>query len=132
MGKFFGVLLIVFGTLVAGFTYRVVLTRFTGSQAERLVLHWTNDIELLAQNQKLPEGWLSLKEVQFTPISTTASGWLNQAKPRFATRPEGRFRLEVVVDDWAQDGKAGAVVQYHLVDLSSGNTIWELGRTFEL
>lgn len=132
ISKIFGTLLVLFGILVASFTYRYVAAKYLGNTSERLSLAWTSDLEVLAQSKKLPAGWLDLKEVEYTPLSPEAGKWLETVKPRFPTKSEGQFKLEVMIDDWAIDGKSGAMIQYSLVELASGNTVWELGRTLEL
>jgi hypothetical protein len=131
ISRLFGVLLVFFGILISAFTYRYVVAKYVGNSADRLLLAWGADLEILAQSKKLPAGWLNLKEVEYTPLSTAAGKWLETAKPRFPVKSAGQFKLEVMIDDWAIDGKSGAMIQYSLVELTSGNTIWELGRTLE-
>ena len=104
----------------------------TGGDAQRLRVLWEKDIELLAEKNKLPSGWKQIKEVALIGGTARAKSWLKQIGSPITLNSAGDHRLEILLLNWEDEGKEGAIVQYNLIDLKSGNMIWELGRTFTL
>lgn len=127
--KVFGSLLLLFGLMVIYFTYHFVTPYWSKSPADRLKAIWTNDLEVLAASQKLPQAWTQLRQVDIVGLSPEVQEWLKNGQAKFATRADGKYRLEVMVDDWTDKGDKGVMIQYNIVDLATGNTTWELGRT---
>lgn len=93
---------------------------------------WHEDVALLEESKKLPSPWYSIKQIEIYPGDSKAKAWMKNVKVPLESTSNGKFKMEILVLTWEEDGKAGAVVQYDLVDLKTQNLVWELGRTFIL
>ncbi len=111
------------------------LSYYSQSQAplyKKLEIQWRNDVEDLEASKRLPSSWFDVKELEVIGGTPETKDWLQRIQVPLKTKPGGGFHLEVLVVAWEEEGKRGALVQYNLVDIKSGNNIWELGRTFIL
>lgn len=109
----------------------------------KLMSRWSDDIRLLQRVDKLPKQWAEIKELEIggdnswptqdwlEKITTSAKAEINSVLS-IKKNPNGRYKLEVFLVHWIEGYRYGVVVQYHLVDLATTNTIWELDRTFKL
>ena len=96
----------------------------------KLEIQWAQDVEDLESSKKLPPPWFDVREIELYGGTPETKNWLKRIEiPVTAKKPNGNHKLEVLVVAWEEDGKRGALIQYNLVDLKSGNMIWELGRT---
>ena len=132
--KGFGFLLIIAGLLLVG---AVAATVFKAdywilSPREKFLRSWEEDIALLRKSQKLPPGWDHIRLVEVKSDNSPARDWVDDLKKRVPTDPTGTYKLSVMTIHWLEENRYGAIVQYNIVDLKSGNTIWELSRTFKL
>jgi hypothetical protein len=93
---------------------------------------WNEDVQLLEKSAKLPPEWQSIKEIAVTGDNSPVQTWLPGATAPIKTDPQGKYRLNVFAIHWLEGFRYGVVIQYHIVDLSNQNTIWELGRTLKL
>jgi hypothetical protein len=93
---------------------------------------WAEDLKKLEASGKLPAGWKDLNNVEITVTSPTLKPWLENYSPEFAVKPTGKYKLQVFLDDFQEDRATGVMIQYHLIDLASQDTVWELGRTLQL
>jgi hypothetical protein len=99
----------------------------------KLELQWAQDVELLESSKKLPPGWFDVKEVEITGGTPETKGILRKIRiPVQVKKEDGQHKVEVLVVVWEEEGKRGALIQYNLVNLKTGNMIWELGRTLIL
>lgn len=130
--KVIGGVIILFALIIVAFSYKDVFPFLSGTAAERLESLWERDTISLAGSKSLPPQFLSIKEINFTYGSQTSENWMKAIQVPIRKKLDGKFRLEVFVDHWAEGKDYGAVIQYQLVDLNSNDTIWELGRTFTL
>lgn len=100
---------------------------------KKLERQWAEDVELLEDSGKLPQPWFDVKEIELVGGTPETRNWLKRIKiPVTVKNDVGTYKLEVLVVVWEEEGKRGTMVQYNLVELKSGNTIWELGRTLIL
>jgi hypothetical protein len=95
---------------------------------KKFMIAWRRDIKHMGDARSLPKGFNDLKAVEF--IST--SGKLKQMIKKypmseFQTHKDGHYTLEILLD---QLKGGGLMMQYDLVDVRTGNTVWERGRTF--
>jgi hypothetical protein len=92
------------------------------------------DIRFMHQSGHLPKMWDHLKEVKFVATSKGAEIWLEQAKPKIATSENGQYLLEFVLIDDSEPAKKTtvALVQMSIIDIKSGNKLWELARYYSL
>jgi hypothetical protein len=89
---------------------------------------WGSDVKHLAKINALHPGFSDLALVK---VKTSSDRLKKSFKlypiEEFKPKPNGHYTLEIFLDE-IEDG--GVVVQYDLVERKSGNTVWELGRTF--
>jgi hypothetical protein len=100
--------------------------------AEKFLVSWTDDVQLLEKNQKLPKEWKDIKEISVKGDNSPVQEWIQKIKPPITKKATGRYRLEVFIIHWIDGYRYGTVVQYDLVDLVTNNTIWEISRTYKL
>lgn len=106
---------------------------FTASMEERLQWAWDEDVRQLAATEKLPEDWKFIRAIDVIAADDRAEKWREHLIPPVALNSDGHQRLEVLLISWEEDGQGcGAIIQYHLIDEKTGNTKWELGRTFKI
>jgi hypothetical protein len=97
---------------------------------KKLERQWAEDVNLLEESGKLPQPWFKVKEIEIIGGTPETRALLKRIKKPVGVKNEnGSHKLEVLVVIWEEEGKRGTMIQYNLVDLKSGNTIWELGRT---
>jgi hypothetical protein len=99
---------------------------------EKFSRAWKEDIQLLEKSGKLPKEWQSIKAVEMTGDNSPVQNWLPGLVAPIKKNPEGNYQLNVFLIHWLEDNRYGVVIQYHLVDLNTKNTIWEIGRTLKL
>lgn len=129
-----GIILIVLSVtalLVAGF-YFMRINFWVAPPAQKMSVAWADDIRLLEKSGKLPKQWAEIREVSIKADNSTIQEWLKELHPPIQRNPKGKFRLDVFLVFWIDGYRYGTVVQYHLVDLTNENTVWEDGRTFKL
>lgn len=112
----------------------------------KLITTWNEDLRNLEHAKKLPKEWSEIREIEFNgDNSWPTQDWLAKIreqkpkpdsegthKPAIRPNAKGHFKLEVFLIHWIEDYRYGAVLQYHLVDLTTNNTVWELDRTYRL
>jgi hypothetical protein len=99
---------------------------------EKLSTIWTEDIATLTKSKKLPKEWNEIKEVTVKTDNSPLHEWLPKIKPPIPTKINGRYRLETFFVLLLDGNRYGTVVEYDLIDISSSNKVWELGRTYKL
>jgi hypothetical protein len=92
------------------------------------------DVDFMLQNGHLPKVWNSIREVKFVATSKSAATWLAESKPTIAIIKDGKYILEYVLIDDSEPEKQDtiALVQMSLIEVDSGNKIWELARIYSL
>lgn len=122
--------------LALGWTLSSFLTQaqfLNSTQVEKLQSLWSQDVTDLENAKALPEGWHSIKSIEFYSGDKGAQKWIDEKlRPPQKTQPNGTHRLEILLLSFEDQGKVGAIIQYNLVDLKTQNMEWELGRTFYL
>lgn len=99
---------------------------------KRFERQWAEDVDELEASGKLPAAWFDVGHLELYGGNPESKEWLQRIHVPLKTKKDGHYSLEVLVVAWEEDGKRGTLVQYDLVDLKSGNNVWELGRTFIL
>ncbi|MFK8137234.1 MAG: hypothetical protein AB8E15_02635 [Bdellovibrionales bacterium] len=117
-------------SLDTGITGEASLSSIHG--AKKLEQIWKADIKKLRSKKKLPKYFYSVKEIAYSPMTEKAAKMLSRARIPIPLNYKGKFKLNVAVDDWKQKRESGAVVHYQFVDIKSGNTQFELSRTYRL
>lgn len=137
MAKIFGITVLLFGLLAVVTTYKDLSPFwFDANTTEQIETLWKQDLELLVRSKSLPKEWLEVSEIKYFPLTETSKELLTKIRPPMGTRPEGKYRMEVSIDDWLdnENGKSdyGLMIQYQIFDIASQNLIWELGRTLTM
>lgn len=130
--KFVGLGIFIVGVLIS--TYLFLRSDFDVSKfkEESFKSLWAEDIKKLEGSGKLPAAWNDLNNVEVTVTSANLKPWLENYSPEFKVKPSGKYKLQVFLDDFQEGAGTGVLIQYHLIDLSNQDTIWELGRTIQL
>ncbi|MCB0392548.1 MAG: hypothetical protein KDD58_14765 [Bdellovibrionales bacterium] len=91
---------------------------------------WIKDMALLENEKKLPKNWNEISEVKYNLLTENVKKWTKDISAPIVLKKNGTHRLEVTVTDWLENDKHGIVVQYHLIDKTTGDLVSEFGRTF--
>ena len=102
---------------------------FKAKTSNKLMSMMQIDFESLKKENQLHEGFANIKDVQVFSASDKLKQAYFQAPLLLNQKKEGKFNLEIFLDE-IEDG--GVIVQYDLIDLATGNTVFEVGRTFQL
>lgn len=132
MARFFGFLILFFGLLMVYAVYSDLVPFWTGDRDKMIYVLWKQDIEKLSMFQRIPRPWGEIKEVEYIPQSASTKILLTKIKAPIHTETKGKYKLQIKLDDFNDQGNYTLLVQYHLVELESGNTIWELDRDITL
>jgi hypothetical protein len=134
MRKGLGFLLVIASLLIVGAIAAVSLRAdyWILSPREKFLRSWQEDVLLLQKSNKLPQGWSHIRTVEVKSDNSPARDWVDDLKKRVPTDPTGTYKLSVMAIHWIEENRYGAIIQYNLVDTKSGNTVWELSRTFKL
>jgi hypothetical protein len=98
----------------------------------RLELKWDEDVKNLEHSKKLPAPWYHIKDLEIEGGTAETRAWLHRIHVPLKTEKNGQYKMDVLVVAWEEEGTHGALIQYNLVELKTGNNIWELGRTLIL
>jgi hypothetical protein len=95
---------------------------------------WFDDIQALQTENKLPISWKEIRQVEKIPAQgdSEAALWVKSIASPILINPEGEYKLEILFISQKDDGHEKAVIQHHLIHIPSGNSVWELGRTYEI
>jgi hypothetical protein len=99
---------------------------------QKFATTWMKDIGSLEKSGKLPEGWQQIREIVIKTDNSPAQNWVVGLDPGIKKKQDGVYRLDVFVAHWIENDRYGALVQYNLVDLRTGNTTWELSRNMQI
>jgi len=130
--KSLGVLFLAAGIALGAYTLYEKMQPRGAMTVENFRVVWERDLAFLKEKSRLHEGFENLKMVEFTSSDDQVRGWIEIYKPDFGIQSTGMYKLEVLLDTWNDEKEKGVIVQYHLVNLTTGDTIWELGRTLTL
>src|SRR5262245_3621491 len=97
---------------------------------QKLLYLIQEDLKNLALAKALPESWGEISSIEVTGEKNDPRTpvWLESIELPIALKPDGNRHLEVNVFPWNVEGKYGAVINYHLIDRTNQNTVWEFGR----
>lgn len=130
MTKLFGITILLFGILAVMATYKDLLPFWIETtQTEQIETLWKQDMELLVRSKSLPKQWIEVAEITYFPQTDTTKELLTKIRPPLGTHKDGKYKMEVTIDDWKDGADYGLMIQYQMFDIASQNMIWELGRT---
>lgn len=99
---------------------------------DRLEALWFKDMKALEASGKLPQGWDLIEKVELIAGDSYSKELIDNSSYPIKLNPKGDKKLEVIFDKWVDGQESGIIIQYHLVDQKTNNTIWELGRSLKL
>ncbi len=132
MGRIFGLTIFLFGLVIVVFLYRELAPFWSKDKNGMIYYLWKQDIEKLLLYQKIPKEWQNIKTIEYIPLSDSAKTLLEKVKAPIRTHTDGEYTLQIGVDDWQDKEYLNLLVQYHLIDSKTGNTVWELDRNLKV
>lgn len=95
---------------------------------------WSKDIERLSKNNNLPLFWRDLRIVEkMAPDEDkSAKRWIKTVSIPIEVNPKGSYKLELLFLSQEDDEHERVVILHHIIHIPSGNSVWELGRTYSL
>ena len=96
----------------------------------RFARNWKHDFDLLENAKQLPEGFKRLRSIKVTSTSPKIKDLAQKLTGFIPTNSSGEFDLEIFFDPMTEH--KGILVQYDLVDVKSGNTVFEISRTLPI
>lgn len=96
---------------------------------------WQADIEQLKSQNSLPEFWNEIRQVEKLAAQgdTTAMLWVKSVSAPVTIDTKGEFKLEILfLSQKTDSGNLRAVIQHHMIHIPTGNSVWEMSRTYEL
>ena len=100
-------------------------------RAQELTNLIKNDIAELSRVPNLENYFKKLKETQTIGSDSIAHVWAHFVRANIQTQPSGQFKLELLYISQTEDGLK-AIVQYHFIDLKSGDSVEEFARYYDL
>lgn len=95
---------------------------------------WAQDIQHLLEKEKLPSYWNNIRIIEKIPANDDilAAEWVKSVSPPVKVNPDGKYSLEILFLSQKNEAEEKAVIQHHIIHIPSGNSVWELGRTYQL
>lgn len=103
-----------------------------GPLSQRFERQWHEDVRQLEASGKLPKPWFDLKEVVVIGGTPETKKMLRLVQHPLETKPQGAYRMEILIVAWEEEGVRGVLVQYNLEEIKSRENLFELGRTLIL
>jgi hypothetical protein len=107
---------------------------FSARSGARLEILWKTDIENLSLENKLPLAWRQVRQIEKVAAQNdlVAELWVKTVSAPIEVNVGGEYKLEILFVSQKEDGSESAMIQHHLIHLPTGNSVWELGRTYQL
>ena len=96
----------------------------------RMAREWRHDLDRLKKAGSLPESFQKIKVIKITSRSAQLKDIGEKLVHFMPTNSDGTVELDIFLDQPSQT--KGILIQYDLVDIKSGNTVWEISRTLPL
>lgn len=95
---------------------------------------WEADIVNLTNLHKLPPAWNEIRVVEKLNATgdSAAEKWARDTSSPIEINPKGEYKLEVLFISQHEGSHERVVIQHHMIHIPSGNSVWELGRTYQL
>lgn len=91
----------------------------------------TEDFLILISNQHLPAELYSLREIQWNYYDPELEKLIPKSSIPFKTSDSGDFKLIIDAFSAPQKKSRISILQLNIVEIKSGNKIWELSRSYE-
>ena len=90
------------------------------------------DFSNLKSGGQLPQEWSQIGSLSFINKSKLKDIDQRRFQKAFPQQEGGSYHLESILVDWIKGKKHSFILQLSLIEKSSKNKIWELGRTYSL
>jgi len=132
--RFFSLVLLLAAIALVVYAIGLVGKNFRFSSTERLESLWTEDINNLAKAEKLPAHWNEIRLIERTAPTADkrATRWTHAVAVPIKVNPNGDYKLDILFVSQDESPHLKALVQMNLIHLQSGNSVWELDRTYDL
>lgn len=92
---------------------------------------WAQDFKKLGKVLARSRAPQRIKDVSLVGSDETTQQWIKAGiKSPVPLNPEGDIKLEVLVIQWKSRGRRGCILQQTFIHIPTGNTLFELGRTY--
>lgn len=126
----------IFLTAIALIVYAIanIGQSYRSADSASLEVAWYKDVENLKSADRLPQYWNSIRIVEKISANNdvTAAKWAKAVSSPIEINPSGEYKLEILFLSQMDTTPPKAVIQYHIIHIPSGNSVWELARIFEL
>ena len=102
------------------------------SPAKKLITHIKRDFSKLQKEGQLPKAWEQIDKVQFINRSKLKNITQKGIEKALIQQGNGNYYLESILVDWIKNKKHHFILQLSLMEKTSKNKVWELGRTYSL
>lgn len=132
--KIAGQTILMIALSAALYVIAVIGINYKSKSSENLELIWAKDIKNLVQHNSLPAHWIDIRLIEKVAAQDDplAENWSKSVSSPIEINPKGDYKLEVLFLSQEENGHLRAVIEHHLVHIPTGNTVWELGRTYLL
>ena len=117
--------------LVMSYIISATMMDFSTYRAKELTSLIQADVKELSLRPDLKSYFEELNQIQNIGSDSIASVWAHFVNAELSPQPTGRYRLELLYISQTEDGLK-AIVQYHFVDLKSGDSVEEFARYYDL
>lgn len=95
---------------------------------------WTRDLHNLHLHQSLPVFWNQIRVIEKIPANndSLAKAWAEKLAVPVEINPTGDYKLEILIISQNEPSTQKILIQHHLIHIPSGNSIWELARTYTI
>lgn len=93
----------------------------------------SRDLQELRDQGQLPKEWAEIQHVAYeinTPFQKELLG--DRKIQSIPESPGGRYKLEIQFVDVPDEENPAIILQLSMIEMESGNKVWELGRTYDL
>ena len=127
-------ILLVLATGFIGYGSAAKIKYAKSSPEVRLLSLWRKDVQVLEASGLLPPPWFQITDIDLIPGDDAARDWASRVSPPIKVAGQGDYQLRVLLISWVDEAEQeqGALVEYHLIHKPTGNTEWELARTYTL
>ena len=126
--------LLLIATALVVYTIATIGINYRSKSALQLEQLWRSDIKTLRIENKLPSYWGHIRQVikLTAPTDNRAQSWLKDVSLPIDINPEGEYKLEILFVSDFEDGHRRALIRHHFIHIPTGNSVWEVSRTYNL
>lgn len=92
----------------------------------------TRDLSTLSNTGKLPKYFFQLKNIKWSYYDEELKQQIPVESLPFKTTSNGLYNLEVDAFSSSQKTPKVTIIQMSLIEIKSGNKVWELSRNYEI